>query len=238
VLISAILFSAHGDNDTDSQSTTDTENDAYTTDLEGGYPSKNKAIKKAKNLVTEASQKIQDIFTSKQYKKSSDKEKKDALFRLFDTYIDVKTVARIVWPGLKKDIKKHMDAYIAAFKQDFVETYFNMLRGEYKNNVEIDIKTPRIIKRNKKKKSFTLKVDGVFKSEPPINVSWLVWQNKIIDLQVEGASLVSARKAEYRSMARRCMDADGKVDSAKFVSMLAEKNNAQTSEKKTNTPGQ
>jgi ABC-type transporter MlaC component len=81
-------------------------------------------------------------------------------------------------------------------------------------------------------------VDGAFKSEPPINVSWLVWQNKIIDLQVEGASLVSARKAEYRSMARRCMDADGKVDSAKFVSMLAEKNNAQTSEKKTNTPGQ
>jgi hypothetical protein len=39
-------------------------------------------------------------------------------------------------------------------------------------------------------------------------------------------------------MARKCMDADGKVDSAKFVSMLAEKNNAQTSEKKTNTPGQ
>jgi ABC-type transporter MlaC component len=144
----------------------------------------------------------------------------------------------MVWPGLKKDIKKHMDAYIAAFKHDFVETYFNMLRGEYKNNVEIDIKTPRIIKRNKKKKSFTLKVDGVFKSEPPINVSWLVWQNKIVDFTVEGASLVRAKKDDYRLMARRCMDADGKVDSAKFVSMLAEKNNAHTSEKKTNTPGE
>ncbi len=129
-------------------------------------------------------------------------------------------------------MQKHRDVYIASFKKDFVETYFNMLRGEYKNNVAIDIKTPRIIGNRQTKKLFKLRVDGVFKSEPPINVSWLVWKNKIVDLTVEGASLVRAKKDDYRLMARKCMDADGKVDGAKFVAMLGGKNNTQTSEKK------
>ena len=192
--------------------------------------SKERAKERAKKVVTEANKKTEEVFRDEQkkYGGMKESEKKDAQSRdlkgLFSAHAHVPSIARLVLPRTKqgKSLWKQMSQeqksqYIDLFQEEVVAMYYNMLDVEYKKRSALDIRDAQIIPR---KRGYLVRVHGIFKSTPPVSLMWTLSKGKIIDLRVEGASLVQAKKAEFQVLARQCMRSDGTIDVDSFLSKI------------------
>lgn len=186
-----------------------------------------KKLQKAQDVIQNVSQKTQDVFLSTQetdLQGSGDKIKKqkEALRILLKEYADIRYIARIVFPQKKlwKTLSStQKEEYFKIFGDEIINTYYTMLKTKYQKKIALDIKKAVRIPRNKRSDFF--RVETTFNSTPPVNLTWMLTsQMKIIDLNVEGASLTHAKKKEYKSLARQCMDPEGKIDFDLFLSKI------------------
>jgi len=191
----------------------------------------NTAKRKGIQVVQNSNQETQDVFLDpgKKYAglSKSDKEaqQKTDLKQLLSKYADVQFIARIVLPRTqqKKSLWQKMSEeqkkeYLDLFYDDVVNTYYNMLSVEHKKKVDLFIKRAKAIPR--KRGFYQIRVQGIFKSTPPVNLSWTLTKGKIIDLRIEGASMLQSKKAEYKALARGCMTSGGVVDINIFLSKI------------------
>ena len=186
-----------------------------------------KKLQEAQDVIQNVSQKTQDVFLSTQEKDlqgSGDKLKKqkEALRILLKEYADIRHIARIVFPQKKlwKTLSStQKEEYFKIFGDEIINTYYTMLKTKYQEKIALDIKKAVRIPRNKRSDFF--RVETTFNSTPPVNLTWMLTsQMKIIDLNVEGASLTHAKKKEYKSLARQCMGPEGKIDFDLFLSKI------------------
>lgn len=185
-------------------------------------------LQEARDVIKNASQETEKVFLTRQEKDlkgSGDKTKKQkkGLRTLLEKYADTRYIARVVFPQKKlwkKLSTEQKDAYFDLFSNDIVNTYYNMLGTEYQKKIRLDIGKAR---RIPSKKYNFFRVETTFNSTPPVKLTWMLNSTmKIIDLNVEGASLMRAKKKEYKSLARQCMSSKGKMDFDKFLSKIKE----------------
>lgn len=186
-----------------------------------------KKLQEAQDVIQKVSQKTQDVFlrtqeTDLQGSGDKIKKQKEALRILLQECADIQYIARIVFPQKKlwKTLsQKQKEKYFKIFGDEIINTYYTMLKTKHQKKIALDIK--KAVRIPRKQRSDFFRVETTFNSTPPVNLTWMLTsQMKIIDLNVEGASLTHAKKKEYKSLARQCMGPKGKIDFDLFLSKI------------------
>ena len=150
----------------------------------------------ARAVVDSVSQKTDTIM------KSSDKdsEKIEKLLQLFQNHFNVPAIARFVlgkhW---KKATQQQKVDYVTLFAKDIAVTYYNLLKKHYRNKLEVT-------KVEKKASEGDMEIYNVFSkavgATQEVTICWQLMNKKILDVLVDGASMVFAQRQDYAQMVR------------------------------------
>jgi phospholipid transport system substrate-binding protein len=177
--------------------------------VSAGHANPNTASEFIDDLGQQAIEKIAD-------KSQSRPDREQEFERLFESSFAVKGIARTIlgrrWNSISDEEKSR---YVALFKEYTVKTYVSQF--ELFSDQKFEIKG----ELDKGKKGIVVNMLVTDNSNPPVKVDWRVKQSKktsryyIIDIVIEGVSMVITKRAEFASM----MDQAG-GDFDKFLQTL------------------
>lgn len=160
---------------------------------------KEDTLEYAKQTIEEASQKTSSIMNDK---KLNDQQRKQMFIELFAKDFNVNAIAKLaLGKHWKSASEQEIKEYVDLFKQDIVNTYFNLLRKYYQeNNVLTIVKAEKIAKHDGGTKVFSEAKNT--DNQKMVSLKWNLLHGKILDVDVEGASLANAKKNDYQQLFR------------------------------------
>lgn len=130
-------------------------------------------------------------------------ERLETLKRGFSTIVDTKWIARFVLgPSWRKANEEQRTRYTALYKEFLMQTYISTY-AEKKDQQVTDITVLDV--KDEADNNFTTRTEVMLSSGKRLRVDYLVKaegdENKIIDVVIEGVSLLSTHRSEFTQVA-------------------------------------
>lgn len=158
----------------------------------------------AMSVVRTVSQRTEEIVTYS----GSDAEKKVQFKKLFEEHFNVPAIAThalgFYWT---KATNSEKEQYLRLFKEDIVETYYNLLKKYYEKKDNLKKENLLIVRaeasiRNPDECQVFSEARN-YENDRKVFLKWRLHKNKVVDVLVDQASMVNAKKREYQDLMRK-----------------------------------